>query len=101
RTMGTGELAIFFFWWSIERASRDAVLLIEEPETYLSPGSQEALCNFLIQAAVEKHLTLVVTSHSPKIISSLSDENLVFVFRRAQGIKVVDGPPPPALLETI
>jgi len=101
RTMGAGELAIFFLWWSIERASENAMVLVEEPEVYLSPASQAALCNFLVESAVEKHLIFVVTSHSAEIISSLSDENLVFIFRRQQGIKVVDGPPPPALLETI
>lgn len=101
RTMGAGELAAFFLWWSITRASENALILIEEPECYLSPASQEALCNFLLATTVEKHLTVVATSHSPQIISGLSDENLVFVFRNAQGIKIVDGAPPPALLELI
>jgi hypothetical protein len=101
RTMGAGELAAFFLWWSIARASKDALVLIEEPECYLSPASQEAFCNFLIAMTVEKHLTIVATSHSPQIIAGLSDENLVFVFRNAQGIKIVDGAPPPALLELI
>jgi hypothetical protein len=49
----------------------------------------------------QQRLTVVATSHSAKLISSLADENLVFVFRQSQGIRVVDGPPPPALLETI
>lgn len=101
RTMGAGELALFFLWWSIERAPQGALVLIEEPECFLSPASQEALCNYLIEATVERQLTLVITSHSAPIISALSDENLVFIFRQAQGIKVVDGPPPPALLKTI
>jgi len=101
RTMGAGELAAFFLWWSIERVAENALILIEEPECYLSPASQKSLCNFLIAATVEKHLTVVATSHSSQLISSVSDENLVFVFRNAQGIKVIDGPPPLALLETI
>jgi predicted ATPase len=101
RTMGAGELAAFFLWWSIARASENALILIEEPECYLSPASQAAFCNFLIAAIVEKHLTVVATSHSPQIISGVSDENLVFVFRNTQGIKIVDGAPPPALLEMI
>ncbi len=41
------------------------------------------------------------TSHSSQIIQELSDENLTFVFRNAQGTRIVDGPPPLALLETI
>jgi hypothetical protein len=101
RTMGAGELAICYLWWSIERLTPSSMVLIEEPECYLSPGSQEALCNFLIQSTVEKRLTLIGTTHSSKIVSSLDDDNLIFVYRRAQGVRVVSGPPPPALLETI
>jgi predicted ATPase len=101
RTMGTGELAIFFLWWSLDRASENAMVLIEEPECYLSPASQETFCNFLIQTAVEKRLTVVATSHSPQFIAQLSEENLIFAFRQPRGIQVVEGNPPPALLETI
>jgi len=101
RTMGTGELAVFFFWWAIKNTPSDALVLIEEPETYLSPASQEAVCNFLIQQAVEKHLTIIMTSHSSRIVSSLEDENLIFVYRDSKGVKVVDGPPPPVLQEMI
>jgi predicted ATPase len=54
RTMGAGELAILFLWWSIDRASEDTLILIEEPETYLSPGSQQSFCAYLIASAVEK-----------------------------------------------
>jgi hypothetical protein len=42
-----------------------------------------------------------MTSHSPRVIESFADENLIFVFRQDKGIKIVDGSPTPALLETI
>lgn len=101
RAMGAGEFAIFYLWWAVERAQDHSMILIEEPECHLSPSSQVALCDFLVEAAVSKKLTFVVTSHSAQIISAMSDDNLIFVYREAEGIQVVDGPPPPALLETI
>jgi predicted ATPase len=91
RTMGAGEIAILYLWWAINRAPRNALILIEEPETYLSPSSQESLSHFLIAEAVQKKLTVVMTSHSAKIIGSFPDENLRFLFRDRNSIRVADG----------
>ncbi|WP_315832943.1 ATP-dependent nuclease [Bradyrhizobium prioriisuperbiae] len=101
RTMGAGEVALFFLWWSIDRASDNAVLLIEEPETHLSPASQEALSHYLLKVAVEKRLSVVLTSHSHKIINSFSEGQLVFLFRYGALVKTRSGLPPPALMKTI
>jgi energy-coupling factor transporter ATP-binding protein EcfA2 len=101
RTMGAGEVALFFLWWSIDSAANNAILLIEEPETHLSPASQEALGHFLLKATVEKRLNVVLTSHSNKIIDSFSENHLVFLFRDSSLVKTRVGLPPPALLRTI
>ena len=98
RTMGAGELAILYLWWTIDRAAENSLLLIEEPETYLSAGSQEAFSHFLLEQAVEKHLTAIATSHSPKIINSLGEEHHVFLFREGANVRVVESNPPPILL---
>jgi predicted ATPase len=101
RTMGAGELAILFLWWTIDRAPDNALLLIEEPETYLSPASQETLCYFLLGATVEKHLNVILTSHSPKIINSMGEEHQVFLFREGANVKVIESTPPPVLLSML
>ena len=101
RTMGAGEVALFFLWWSIDRASNNTILLIEEPETHLSPASQEALSHYLLKVAVEKRLNVILTSHSHKIINSFSENQLVFLFRVGSVVKTRIGLPPPALLRTI
>jgi predicted ATPase len=101
RTMGAGELALFYLWWAVERASPNSLLLIEEPECFISPASQSALCDYLIEKAVARRLTMVLTSHSPQVVTSLSDEDLIFAYRSKTGMKVIDGSPPFALLETI
>jgi ABC-type cobalamin/Fe3+-siderophores transport system ATPase subunit len=101
RTMGAGEVALFYLWWSIDRAANNTVLLIEEPETHLSPASQEAFSHYLLQVTVEKRLNVVLTSHSHKIINSFSENQLVFLFRDGSLVKTRVGLPPPALLRTI
>jgi energy-coupling factor transporter ATP-binding protein EcfA2 len=101
RTMGAGEIAVLFLWWSIERAADNSLILLEEPDTYLSPASQEAMYNYLLARTVTKHLTVVATSHSDKFIRLLSEDNGIFCFREPKGVRILDGAPPPAWLETI
>jgi len=52
--MGAGEFAAFFLWWNLARAARFSVLLIEEPETFLSPGSQAAFSDRLLSIMYSK-----------------------------------------------
>ena len=101
RTMGAGEFAIFYLWWALARASENALVLIEEPECHLSPGSQGALCDFLFRMTDVKTLTIVMTTHSSKIVSKLDDDNLIFLYRDDKGVQIVRGQPSPALLETV
>lgn len=101
RTMGAGEFAIFYLWWALTRVSENALVLIEEPECHLSPGSQAALCDFLLRMTDEKTLTIIMTTHSSKIVSKLDDDNLIFLYRDGKGVQIVRGKPSPALLETL
>lgn len=101
RTMGAGELAILYLWWTIDRVSENTLLLIEEPETNLSAASQETFSYFLLGATVEKHLSVVVTSHSPKVINSYGEEHHVFLFREGANVRVIESTPPPVLLSML
>ena len=101
RTMGAGELSILHTWWNVEQAPQDALVLIEEPETFLSPASQLGLSHFLLAATVEKKLVTVVTSHSPQIVDSVSDRHRFFVYRQGASVRFATQPTSPALLKTI
>ncbi|TWS99697.1 ATP-dependent endonuclease [Reyranella sp. CPCC 100927] len=101
RAMGGGEFAIFYLWWALIRSPENSLILIEEPECHLSPGSQSALCDFLVWVSIAKARTIVLTTHSSRIVAKLDDDNLIFVYRSEKGIEVVRGQPSPALLETL
>lgn len=68
RTMGLGELAALLLLWRIRRAEAQTVILLEEPETYLSARASTALVSLLARAVHEKRLYAVVTTHSPGLI---------------------------------
>lgn len=101
RTMGAGELAILYLWWTIDGAPENALLLVEEPETNLSAASQEAFSYFLLGATVEKHLNVIMTSHSPKVINSFGEEHHVFLFREGANVRIIESTPPPVLLSML
>lgn len=81
RTMGLGELAGFYIWWSLERASDRTLLLLEEPESFLSPACQHALAAILASYVVRKRACIIATTHSPEMIKQANKNCLHFGYR--------------------
>lgn len=94
RTMGAGEMSALYIWWAVRRAEADSILLIEEPEAFLSFGCQQSLSNFIVGAVVESRLVVIITSHSAAFISPLPKESLIFLSRGHLGITVSPDAPP-------
>ena len=78
RTMSLGEISILLCFWTLRRAQEGAILLAEEPETYISPSSQAALIDYLAYASVTKKISIIFTTHSPEMVSRLSDDQIRF-----------------------
>lgn len=98
--MGAGELAALYIWWAVRRAEPDSILLIEEPEAFLSFGCQQSLASFIVATLVENRLAAVITSHSAAFISPLPKESLVFLARGQAGVAISQDAPP-VLLKTM
>ena len=81
RTMGMGELAAFHLWWALKNLSEKTVLLLEEPESYLSPSCQTAFAIILAKRAVQMKAFIIITTHSPAIIREAGLHNLRFLYR--------------------
>lgn len=92
RTMGTGELAALFLWWALKRAEKNSILLVEEPESFLSPISQAAFCAVLTAHILTSKSIAVISSHSTAVIDAVSRESLQFLARDGTGV-VVHGSP--------
>lgn len=100
RTMGSGELAAFYLWWSLDRAESLSIILIEEPETFLSPAVQRAFADYLVVQIAKRTLFCAATTHSESLITPTSLENVAFVIRGAGTVDITSNPHP-AQLETI
>lgn len=99
RTMGAGELSCLYIWWAVRRAEPNSILLIEEPEAFLSHGSQKSLSNFILESIVANRLVGVLSSHSAAFISALPKECLIFFARTQSGVSAITDRPPPVLLK--
>jgi AAA domain, putative AbiEii toxin, Type IV TA system len=90
RTMSLGEISVFTIFWFLHRAQKNSLVLLEEPETFLSPVSQGAFLDYLASICVQKQLTLVLTTHSPQMFSRLSKDQVRFSYRTDVGAALAD-----------
>ena len=89
RNMGNGEHFLLFLFWCINRTEKDTLLLIEEPETYISIKSQIAFSNYLGMQMAEKGAKVILTTHSPYILNNIKNENVRIVSRVGNNTTIV------------
>ena len=77
--MGLGELALNILHWQLSHAPRRSVVLIEEPETFVSPRSQRCLVDVICRYAVEREFFPIITTHSLGVAGRLPREKVVLV----------------------
>ena len=69
--MGLGEFSMFYLLWWLNSLPRESVVLIEEPEAFISPRSQSAVADVLVKFTEEKRLFCLTTTHSPMVLNSV------------------------------
>jgi len=82
-----GENTIMFYLERIafllqEKHEKPIILLFDEIELYLHPAWQQKILNIIldiIKASEVKNFHLILTSHSPFLISDLPKENVIFL----------------------
>lgn len=89
RSMGNGEHFLLFLFWCINRTAKDTLLLIEEPETYISIKSQIAFSNYLGMQMAEKGAKVILTTHSPYILNNIKNENVRIVSRVGNNTTII------------
>src|SRR5579872_1963196 len=65
--MGRGELALLLTYWTLRDLPANSILVIEEPETHVSPRSQDCLMNILAKFSDEMRIWAIIATHSPTI----------------------------------
>jgi len=70
----------------------NCLFLLDEPETHFNPKWRRTFISTLKEITKSRKQDVIVTSHSPFIISDTKNEN-VFIFRRTDGKIEVSEPP--------
>jgi len=79
--MGRGELALLLLYWTLRDMSAKSILVLEEPETHVSPFSQDCLMNILAKVSDERSIWTIITTHSPTIIRNIPREHIKLLVR--------------------
>jgi ABC-type lipoprotein export system ATPase subunit len=88
--MSLGELAASVVL-RVLRSTRDGdILLLDEPENFLSPLARQRLLDIIVQQAVEKQLSVVIASHSAEIIRRLPLTSLRTIEQGLQGVTIAN-----------
>ena len=69
RGMGSGEHFLLYLFWCINKCEKETILIIEEPETYVSIQSQMHFINYLGKQIAEKGIQVIMTTHSPHLLA--------------------------------
>jgi AAA domain, putative AbiEii toxin, Type IV TA system len=92
RTMGLGEFAALVTLWRLRQAKPGTVVLLEEPETYLSARASVALLDVLAARIDKSRLYGIVTTHSPGVMSHSPLEQLLVLVPGDDGSIILRAP---------
>lgn len=89
RRMGQGELAgALLLWHLLKKIPGGSLVILEEPESFLSPLSQRHLLDVLAKYSSERKLAFLVTTHSEPILRRLPDQAIRILRRTQNGVTI-------------
>lgn len=89
RSMGSGEHFLLYLFWCIKSAKKDTLLIIEEPETYISIFSQMHFADYIGKILAEDGVKVILTTHSPYILKNIKNENIRVVSRVRNNVSII------------
>lgn len=74
--LSSGEQLMLFYLYNIENSNN--ILVIDEVDLYLHPNWQKSFLSLIIDN-IKKNKHIILSSHSPFILSDLPKENVIFL----------------------
>lgn len=79
--MGTGEHFLFYINWILKKVDSSGIILIEEPEVFLSVNSQINLMNVIAKKMNICKFSVVLVTHSPFILKNIPQDKLLILYQ--------------------
>lgn len=89
---GAGESTVEYIISAITEIPDTSLVILDEIESSLHPTSQRRLVRQLLELARVKTLQVVVSTHSPYVLSELPEDARVLLSRTSAGVNAVYGP---------
>lgn len=80
-----GAVLLSMLQYMAEQSRRSLVMAVEEPEAFLHPAGQDAIRSHLEDLATRSDISLVVTTHSPYVVSRRKDAMVTELRKGADG----------------
>ena len=77
--MGLGEHLLFYTYYLLSVSEKNSIIILEEPESYISVLSQRRLMDSLAMLIAEKRCSVIITTHSPFILKEINNSNIRIV----------------------
>ena len=87
---GSGESAVAILVHELLNVGSNSLILLDEPEMSLHPGAQKRLKQFILEQIKEKHLQVVISTHSPSMIEDLPSSAIKVFTQLPNGIFCVE-----------
>jgi ABC-type cobalamin/Fe3+-siderophores transport system ATPase subunit len=87
--MGLGEASLHYIMWNLKRMPESSVVLIEEPETYISARSQGALVDTLADTCAKRNGSALLTTHSAQVFAKIPPEHTIILLKKGNETRVV------------
>ena len=83
-SMGQGEHKLLIAIWKLIYIENNAILLIEEPESFICPASQKIFMDFLAYIIDSKKLNVIMATHSEHILSAQGLNSVLVLSRKGK-----------------
>lgn len=81
-----GAVLVSMLQYMAEQSRRSLVVALEEPEAFLHPGGQEQIRGQLEELAKRSDVSLLVTTHSPYVVSRSAEALITELRKDADGV---------------
>ncbi len=81
-TFSSGELVLLYYMHQLIQISKKNdkfTLLIDEIELHLHPAWQKSFLKFLLDLFENKKINIILTTHSPFLLSDIPKQNIIFL----------------------
>lgn len=75
--LSQGELSVLTLYWALIRAEEGGLLVMDEPDAFLSPQASRRVYDLIAHHAYDKKCPCVITSHSYLALSTLPVDHLL------------------------